>query len=156
TKMGQHRKALAELQLVIDAAPDYVRAQLGAAEGAFGLHDYKTAAHRVLAAYDIDDTWALVHYWAARIAQVSGARARRKRELSEALRLQPTCYEALVHFALVRWDEGELDDAFSALRQASQIAPWSGLAQASFAEFMLATERGEPELSELAEQARRR
>src|SRR5262249_47478071 len=102
-KLGRHREPLAKLAPVLAASPDYVRAQLWAVEACFGLHQYQEAAKSLLAAYDTDDTWALVHYWAARVAAVSGDRDRRERELSEAIRLQSTCYEARLQLAYLWW-----------------------------------------------------
>jgi tetratricopeptide (TPR) repeat protein len=154
-KLGRHREALAELEAILAASPDYVRAQLWAVEACFGLHHYRRAAQHLAAAYKTDDTWPLVHYWAARMATLAGKLELREKEASEALRLQRTLYEAEIQLAYIWWRRGKLDDTFQLLRHAHEVAPWSGGAEAALVEFMLEEGRGEPDLAELEERAQR-
>jgi tetratricopeptide (TPR) repeat protein len=154
-RMGRHREALPLIENVLDESPDYVRCALWGAEACFALHRFDDAGRYVIAALKTDPTWALGHYWSARVAEVSGDAELRERGLQTALDLQPTLVEAIVSFACLKWSSGDTDEAFRLFRHAEKIAPWSGLVEATFAEFLLETERGKPDLDILIEKAER-
>jgi tetratricopeptide (TPR) repeat protein len=152
--LGRHREAVALFHAITGRRADHLPAYLVYADAMFALDRPEAWVQVAAFALAADPSSPLAHLWAARSARAFGLHEPELTHLTESLRLQPRNPGALLALGTRRWQEGQIDQAADAFRQACEQGEGASEASTMLAFFQISTGRGQPDLDALEAQAR--
>ena len=135
-RLGRYTEAIAKLDAVVAAKPNFYEAWILLAEANKKL--YRTARWTVAArkAHEIAPRIGRSALWMYRVVAHAEGRTEEAREyLDRAVALNPQLAEAFIELGVLAWKERDEESAAEFFERAARLAPWDGKAVGSLAQF---------------------